>query len=212
MDSSGKETQTSLLFERMRDRMCRVEFPNYKSEASALVRMYLNGEFSDNPDGVDPYTASMFFACDRYASYVTEEWGEIYRGGGVVLADRYTTSNMIHQGCKFDDKDKRDEYLKWLYDLEYIKSGLPVPDLVIFLDLPLDNVKETICRRQNKITGGGADIHERNYEYLRKAYNTAAELAAIYGWQRVDCLRDGEYRTRDDIAEEIYNIVTGCVL
>ena len=140
VDKSGKETQTALLLERLRieNRNARkIEFPNYPSEAAVAIRMYLNGDFGINPDDVNPYAASVFFAVDRFASYKTD-WGAFLAEGGIVIADRYTMSNMIHQGAKFTDLSERRKYIEWLVDLEFNKMGLPKPDIVIFLDLSME--------------------------------------------------------------------------
>ena len=137
-DASGKETQTRLLYERLltegRD-VTRVSFPDYGSDSSALVRMYLRGDFGAQAADVDAYAASAFFAVDRYASFHTK-WGEAYKRGGVVLSDRYVTSNLAHQAVKLADEKARQEYFAWLDDFEYVRLGLPRPDLVVFLDMP----------------------------------------------------------------------------
>ena len=133
-DASGKATQTKKLVERLSNEyknIRKVEYPNYESESSALVKMYLRGDFGKNPSDVDPYVASTFYAADRYASFKTE-WEEFYNNGGIVIADRYTTSNMVHQASKMDKED-RDKYLDWLVDYEFNLYKIPKPDCVIFL-------------------------------------------------------------------------------
>jgi dTMP kinase len=154
-DASGKATQTKKLFVRMKagkHNIRKVEYPNYKSDSSALVKMYLNGEFGDKPEDVNAYAASTFYSVDRYASYM-KEWKRQYENGGIILADRYTTSNMVHQASKIDDTAEWERYLDWLWDLEFVKLGLPVPDMVIFLDVPPDITNGLISKRNNKITG-----------------------------------------------------------
>ena len=136
-DGSGKETQTHLLAERLeRDgrRVKLVAFPDYESDSSALVKMYLRGDFGSDADAVNPYAASIFFAADRYASYMTK-WREEYEQGTIIIADRYTTSNMVHQSVKIKDRAKRDEFLAWLYELEFRRLKLPAPTRVYFLDM-----------------------------------------------------------------------------
>ena len=136
-DGSGKETQTRLLTQRLireGHRVCAVTFPDYAADASMPVRMYLRGDFGTQADEVNPYAASTFFAVDRYASY-RMKWGRDYEAGAIVLADRYTTSNMVHQAVKLTDAAERDTFLDWLCDLEFRKMGLPVPDAVFFLDM-----------------------------------------------------------------------------
>jgi len=211
VDKSGKETQANLLIERFRTEnrdVRKIEFPNYASDASGAVRMYLNGDFGDNPYDVNPYAASVFFAVDRYASYKTE-WGAFHNADGIVVADRYTMSNMIHQGAKFDNANERKRYIDWLMDLEFYKIGLPIPDIVIFLDLPMD-LRVMLLNKQTEgaaVSSRGADIHERDHAYLRRAHLCAREIASMLGWTRIEAGRDGGLRPAPDIHEEIYAAV-----
>lgn len=209
-DASGKATQTIKLFSRLKAdkyNSRKVEYPNYKSNSSALVKMYLNGEFGYRPEDVNAYAASTFFAVDRFASYV-KEWKTYYENGGIILADRYTTSNMVHQASKIDDETERNKYLDWLWDLEFVKLGLPVPDMVIFMDVPPDISCRLMSKRSNKMTGGfEKDIHESDSEYLRKTYLNACKIAAKYGWKRIECIADSYLRSIDDIHNEIYDYV-----
>lgn len=209
-DASGKATQTKKLFARLKaekHNIRKVEYPNYKSDSSALVKMYLNGEFGYKPEDVNAYAASTFYSVDRYASYM-KEWKRYYQNGGIVLADRYTTSNMVHQASKIDDTAEWEKYLDWLWDLEFVKLGLPVPDMVIFLDVPPDITNGLISKRNNKITGGSKkDIHESDSEYLKKTYKNACRIAEKYGWKRIGCTEGGLLRSIDDIHNEIYDYV-----
>lgn len=188
LDSSGKETQSRMLEEYFQKQgvLCRrVEFPNYKSESSALVKMYLNGKFGNDASEINPYAASSFYAVDRYASYKTEI-EEFYKNGGLVIADRYTTSNMIHQASKL--KDGKDDFVKWLIHYEYELLGLPRPDKVIFLNMPTDIAAELMKNRTNKATGEEQkDIHERNIEYLKTTYAEAMRLSEKFGWNVINC-------------------------
>lgn len=206
LDSSGKETQSKLLcehFEKNGKKVKRIEFPNYKSESSALVRMYLGGSFGDSPDCVNAYAASSFFAVDRYATYKTD-FEEFLNDGGIVIADRYTTSNMIHQASKIADEKERNEYLSWLDNYEYGLLGLPRPDKVIFLDMPMDIALALMKARANKIDGGEQkDIHERNKEYLAATYRVATELSDRYGWEHVLCGKDGGPLPIEKISEKV---------
>ena len=208
-DASGKATQTKRLFERLSEEnsnIRKVEYPNYDSESSALVKMYLRGDFGKNASDVDPYISSTFFAADRYASFKTE-WEEFYNNGGIVIADRYTTSNMVHQASKMDEKD-RDKYLDWLVDYEFNLYKIPEPDCVIFLDVPIEFSQKLMENRKNKITGEDKkDIHEIDIEYLTKSYNNALYIANKYNWKKINCVKDGNLRSIDDIHDEIYNIV-----
>ncbi len=215
VDSSGKATHANMLYKRLLDenkKVKKVEFPNYSSESSALVKMYLNGDFGDKPEDVNPYAASVFFAIDRFASYKTI-WKDFYENGGIVVSDRYTMSNMIHQAAKIKDTDEKKVFLDWLWDLEFIKLGIPVPDCVIFLDMPPEHAISLMENRKNKITGlNEKDIHENNKEYLFESYNNACDIAKIYGWNHICCARDGKIRNIADIHNDIYSIVKQVIL
>ena len=203
IDGSGKSAQYRRLtarFEREGLDYHSIVFPRYDQESSALIRMYLNGDFGSRPDDVNAYASSIFYAVDRYASYMTD-WKAYYQSGGVVLSDRYTTSNAVHQGAKLPPEEQP-RFFDWLYDLEYVKLGLPRPDLVIFLDVDLATSEARMHRRQLK-TGKSGDIHERDTEYLQLCLDTGHRAAAHYGWRVVDFMKDGKEREVD----EIYQIV-----
>ena len=189
------------------ERVNKVSFPNYESPSSSIVKMYLNGDFGTDANSVNAYTASSFFALDRYAS-VNGEWKDIFHNDGIVIADRYVTSNMVHQASKIDISAEKDAFLDWLYDFEYKKLSLPEPDLIIFLDMPVKYAIELMHNRKNKINHSDVkDIHESDTEYLTKSYNNAVGVANKYGWHTISCVKDGKVRTIEDIADEIYNKV-----
>ncbi|MDR0861447.1 MAG: deoxynucleoside kinase [Oscillospiraceae bacterium] len=199
IDGSGKSTQFARLTERLEREGAefrRVKFPRYGDDSSALVRMYLGGAFGDKPDDVNPYAASTFFAVDRYASF-KREWGDYYNGGGVVLMDRYTTSNAIHQGAKLPVAE-RESYFRWLYDFEFRLMGLPAPTVTLYMDISLQTVLARIGAR-----AGEADIHETDAAYLRECYLCGRAAAAHYGWLMLDAERDVE-----TIHAELYAAVT----
>lgn len=208
-DASGKATQSELIYEKLKNeevKVRKVQYPNYGSESSTLVKMYLRGDFGKNADDVDAYIASTFFTADRYASYKTE-WEDFYKDGGVVIADRYTTSNMVHQASKMAVED-RDKYLDWLDDYEYGMFKMPRPDVVIFLNVPVEFSRKLMENRMNKFTGEKEkDIHERDAEYLERTYRNSLYIADKYEWKIVECIKDGELRSIDDINNEIYKIV-----
>lgn len=210
VDSSGKATQTELLYKRLSEiysNVSKVSFPNYDSPSSAIVKMYLSGDFGTEADEVNPYTASSFFAVDRFAS-VNGVWKDLFFGDGIVIADRYTTSNMVHQASKIEGREDKDAFLDWLYDFEYNKLSLPRPDLVIFLDMPVEYAKELMKKRKNKIDGGDVkDIHESDTAYLKKSYDNAVTVAEKYGWHRILCVADGKVRSIEDISREIFDKV-----
>ncbi len=210
LDASGKETQTKKLYDRLKKEnylIKKVEFPNYKSDSSALVKMYLNGDFGKNPEDVNPYVSSTFYAVDRYASYKTE-WEKFYLNGGIVLADRYTSSNMIHQASKIDDQVEKQQFLTWLQDLEFSIYGIPKPDHVIFINMPPDYSSRLMAKRDNKITGESQkDIHESNIAYLKKSYINAMEIAKDYQWSIINCVEQDKLLTIDKIHEKIYKVI-----
>lgn len=210
-DGSGKSTQFRLLTQRLTQDNYTFEklvFPQYSEPSSALIRMYLGGEFGSNPSDVNAYAASAFYAVDRYASY-KKVWGKWYEDGGLVLSARYTTSNAVHQASK-EPEEARGAFLSWLYDFEYDKLGLPCPDLVIYLDVPTD-FTEKMMRSREAATNTHADIHEQDLTYLATCRRTGKAAAKFYGWTVVDCVKDGQMRSIEDIHEEIYGHVLACL-
>ena len=210
-DGSGKSTQFGLLTQRVAAEghaFQRLVFPQYSEDSSALIRMYLGGQFGTNPTDVNAYAASAFYAVDRYASY-KKVWGKWYEEGGLVLSDRYTTSNAVHQASK-EPEETRSEFLRWLYEFEYEKLGLPSPDLTIYLDVPTD-FTEKLMRTREAATNTSADIHEKDLDYLATCRRMGRAAAEYYGWTVIDCVRDGQMRTIEDIHEEIYRHVKACL-
>ena len=209
-DGSGKQTQSSLLKERLQKEgidFKSVSFPNYESPSAALVKMYLEGDFGENQKDVSPYIASTFYAADRYATY-KKDFEEYYNNGGIIIADRYTTSNMIHQAGIIKDKQEREKFLKWLWDFEFNLYGLPIPTEVIFLNMPPDYTEKLIQDRENKITHEKQkDIIEKNKQNTIDAYNNALELVKKYNWYEIKCVKDDKIRTIEDINGEIYELV-----
>ena len=209
-DGSGKATQTQKLYDKLiadGKNIRKITFPNYDSPACTLVKMYLSGEFGKNAEDVNAYAASTFYAVDRFASFKTD-WEEFYNNGGIIISDRYVTSNMVHQAVKMNNDYEREAYLNWLYDLEYNKYGLPVPDCVVFLDLSPDISEKLMKDRANKFTGESQkDIHESDKEYLVNCYNNSLEIVKKYGWNRVKCNNGEKLRSIEDISEEIYTLI-----
>lgn len=205
LDGSGKSTQLQLLRERMTGEVRFVKFPDYDSDSSALVKMYLSGQFGTDPNKVNAYAASAFYAVDRFASYRTS-WGDDYDRGATILCDRYATSNAVHQASKLEGNE-RDSYLDWLYDFEFNKLGIPKPDAVIFLDMPVD-VSQRLMTGRYQGDEGKKDIHERDVAYLEHCRKAALYAANRLGWSVVSCAPDGAVRSREDISEEIFSIVS----
>jgi len=210
-DGSGKSTQFRMLSQHLEQdglEFKHLVFPRYSEPSSALIRMYLGGEFGTKPSDVNAYAASAFYAVDRFASYKMD-WGQWYESGGLVLSDRYTTSNAVHQASK-EPEEGQDAYLQWLYDFEYSKLGLPRPDLTIYLDVPTDYT-ERLLRHREQDTNTQADIHEKDMAYLATCRNTGRKAAAYYGWNVIECVRDGAMRSIEDIHDEIYAAVLKCL-
>ena len=207
LDGSGKATQAKLLYESLLQAgqaVRQVSFPDYESESSALIKLYLAGEFGRDPSDVNAYAASTFFAVDRYASF-KRDWSGFYAEGGIVIADRYTTSNAVHQGAKLPE-DELPDFFAWLSDLEYGKMGLPRPDLVIYLDVDIQTSLARMRRREAR-HHTKADIHEKDTSYLERCLRTAQLAAEYYGWTRIPFLKDGKERELTEKNDEIYRIL-----
>ncbi len=201
-DGSGKATQTRKLYGRLLDlevKVRRVSFPNYESESSALIKMYLRGEFGGSAEAVNPYAAATFYAVDRFADFC--QWKDFYENGGLILSDRYVGSNMVYQASKFTEDKDREEFLAWLDDLEYKRFGLPRPDLTIFLDMPPE--VSAILRRER----GREDIHEDDAAFMQKVYEVYRSIAEKYNWKTIDCSIGNFARTTTDIHEKILPLV-----
>ncbi len=208
-DGSGKATQTKALYDRLLAegyQVLKVEYPDYQSESSALVRMYLGGEFGQQAENVSAYGASAFFAVDRYVSYLLK-WRQAYESGWIILADRYTTSNMVHQAVKLKDSAEREEFLTWLWDFEFGRLQLPVPDRVIYLDMPPEISDRLINSRAAKDSSRKKDIHEKDTSYLHHCHRAYNEVAEKYGWVKISCAQQGNLRTVQDIHEDVYQAV-----
>lgn len=210
VDSSGKQTQVEILYNKLKAeglKVKRISFPNYESNSSALVKMYLAGDLGTNPDELDPYAISTFYAADRYISYITD-WKKDLDDGYIIIADRYVSSNMIHQAAKIKDINAKKIFLDWLDSFEYGVYKLPKPDIVVFLNMPVEYAVKLMAERKNKITGDEKkDIHERDVAYLQESYNNAMFIANEYSWNIVNCVNNSAVRKIEDIASEIYSDV-----
>lgn len=204
-DGSGKKTQTQQLFEYLNGlgNVKKGEFPNYESPSSTMVKMYLNGDFGSNANDMNAYQASEFYAIDRMLTVKKEKWVDFLNDGGILLLDRYMPSNLIHQGGKIDDVNTRYEYCEYQMNHEYNKLMIPKPDLVFFLNVPPAFSIAMAEKRIEYKTGNKADIHESDKNHITNAYNCAMGLAERYGWNSIDCVKDGKLRSIDDIQNEI---------
>ena len=208
VDGCGKQTQTEKLYQRLineNKKVMKIAYPRYDNPSSSLVKMYLSGEFGKNPNDVSAYIASIFYAADRYASF-KQDYETFYKEGGIIIADRYATANIVHQTSKIADPVEREKFLNWLWDLEFNIFGIPVPDKVFFLNIPPETSMKLMENRKNKFSGETKkDIHESNPEYLKATYENACSLINKYNWTEIICTKNDELRTIDDIHEEIYN-------
>lgn len=207
LDGSGKSTQLDLLYKNLTDNGidCKsVSFPDYENPSSTLVKMYLNGTFGKKPNDVNAFAASVFYTVDRYASFKAN-WGEYYSGGGTVIAGRYTTSNAIHQASKLPESEW-ESFLSWLYDFEYTKIGIPKPDKVIFLDMPIE-VSQKLLTKRYEGDNSKKDIHESDTEYLERCRKAAVFTAKYSGWETISCAKNGEARSIEDISKDILESV-----
>jgi arginine/lysine/ornithine decarboxylase/thymidylate kinase len=210
VDGSGKQTQTQLLYDRLLkqgEKVMKISYPRYDKKSSAMVKLYLEGAFGKDPGTISPYIASTFYAADRYASY-KEDYEDFLNQGGLVLVDRYTTSNMVHQAGKIKDSEERKRFLDWLWDFEFNLYGLPIPDQVFFLNIPPAINQQLIKNRKNKITGKQKkDIHENSPEHLLDSYHSALALVAEYGWTEINCVHDNRLRSIESIHEQIWECI-----
>ncbi len=211
VDASGKQTHTSMLYNKLLAdgyNVRKISFPAYESPSSELVKMYLSGEFGENPDDVNAYAASSFFAADRFASFRTD-WKEFYeKDDSIIIADRYASSNMIHQASKIDDLYEKNKFLDWLFELEFEIYEIPKPDLTFFLDMPVSYAKKLMEHRDNKFDNTQTkDIHERNKDYLEKSYENACFIANKFSWEHIHCVKDSDIRSIDEINNEMYDTV-----
>ena len=208
-DCSGKETQTKLLVEKLNNegkKCVRFGFPMYETPTGKIVGgAYLGkpeiceGFFPEGAPNVDPYVSCLYYAADR--RYNISKINEYLEKGYCVILDRYTTSNLAHQGSKIKDKDERFDMYQWIDKLEYWLLKLPKPDKTIFLHMPYEYSCELKKNREN------LDENERDPEHLKQAEVTYIELSELYNWHRIECVSDGCVRSIEEIGEEVYNLV-----
>lgn len=207
LDGSGKATQAQKLYEALKtngENVIKVSFPDYESDSSALVKMYLGGEFGTDPNAVNPYAASSFYAVDRFASYA-KNWRDFYLNGGIVIADRYTTSNAIHQCAKLPE-DQWNSFIQWLFHYEYELLGIPAPYRTIYLRVDPDVSQQLMLKRYHG-NDTKRDIHEANLDYLKRSRQAADFCAKTLGWCVVECVSSDGMRTVEDIAKDVLGII-----
>ncbi|MCL2311467.1 MAG: deoxynucleoside kinase [Firmicutes bacterium] len=213
LDGSGKKTQSKMLFnflKSIKKNVKLVSMPNYESDSSGPVKMYLNSEITDKPEQINAFATSSFFAVDRFINYVSN-WKNFYeKDGSLIVCDRYVTSNMIYQLAKLDYSDW-DEFLEWLYEYEYIRLGIPVPDLVIYLKVPVEVSQMLIYERYNE-QNSKKDLHEKNLKFLKMCEETANYTSKKFKWETIDCLLDNKIDSFSSIFNKVLNIVTNRIV
>ncbi|MDD4036579.1 MAG: deoxynucleoside kinase [Bacilli bacterium] len=211
-DCSGKQTQTELLVKRLKEegyKVAQFQFPNYKTATGKIVggpylgKAYISeGWFEEGAVNVDPKVAALYFAADR--RYNLPKINELLANNDIVILDRYFTSNMGHQGSKTKTKEEREKIYKWIYDLEHGLLELPLPDHIIFLHMPYEaglELKKARCETES------LDQHELSQEHLKQAEKAYLEITEIYGWNKINCALNGKAKTKEEIHEEVYQII-----
>ena len=208
LDGSGKETQSLILKSRLEESGIKVRyisFPQYENDSSLFVKKYLNGELGARPEDTNAYAASSFFASDRYLSYRTDWKKDIDDPDTVVIANRYTTANAVHQLSKLE-KDKWEDFLTWLWDYEFDKLGIPTPDSIIYLEMHPD-ISYKLIKSRSESTGRAMDIHELDNTFLYKSYEAALYASDRLGWSRICCYKDDQPLSREEIADRIASVL-----
>ncbi len=201
-DGCGKKTQTELLYKHLTSlgkKCLLISFPNYESPSSALVKMFLGGEFGVSTDVIDAYQASAFYAVDRVATMAKINVADY----DYVIFDRYVPSNMIHQSARVEDREELDKLLTWIDDFEFGKMRLPRPDKIVFLDVSVNISLELANARKELKNGQAHDIFEEDKEHMKKAYNNAKYVAKKFGWEQINCVDGGKLKTIEEIHKDI---------
>lgn len=205
LDYSFKETNSKSLYEYIKenitDKVKLVSFPNYDSYSSIFIKKYLNGDYGKSSD-VDPYQTSVLYTVDRLVTFFEDELFKLYNEGYYLIFDRYITSNLLFQTSKIDGIEEQNKYLNWMTTLEKT-LGLPQPDVVIYMDMPLECSYPLIQEREHK-TNTTKDGHEDNYTFLKNVHDTAYRVCDIYKWKIVKCVYpDNTIKPKNIIFKEI---------
>ena len=208
LDASGKETQSVILASALREKGYRVKelsFPMYGEKSAVAVEMYLGGMLGEKPEDTNAYAASTFFSVDRYISYRTDWQKDIADPNTVVISNRYTTANAVHQLSKLP-KEQWETFLAWLWEFEFGKLGLPVPDVILYLEM-LPEISMQLLSKRSAETGRRQDIHEKSADHLIKSYEAAMYASDTLGWNRIRCYAENAPRPIPEIHEEIMGYV-----
>jgi dTMP kinase len=208
-DGSGKATQTELLAERLRARGQDVEtadYPRYGEKSAGMIEEYLNGNYGDAEE-VGPYRASIFYACDRYAD--SKRISALLEAGYIVIANRYTTSNMGHQAGKINSRKEQDQFLEWVQNLEYNIFGITPPDLCVLLHMPPEIGQQLVNEKLTRayLKTGSHDIHEADLTHLHKADEAYQYVASKYNWHIIECAKDNKPRSIEAVHQELWAFV-----
>lgn len=212
-DGSGKQVQSTKLFERLQAEGVNVmkhSFPSYDSPSSTLVKMYLNGELCEHAEDFDAYKTSVLFSVDRLCTYQTE-LKDFYEQGGVIILDRYVESNMFHQGGKIKDLAEREKFIHWLEDFEFGTLGLPRPNQIVFLNMPPKYSQMLASARKELKVQTEKDIQEQSSTHIMDSYNAGLQVAQSRAWDIINCVDNDTIRTIDDIHNEIYACVISAI-
>ncbi len=207
LDGSGKATQSARLYETLctAGYSCRkITFPNYGSPFCQPVEQYLAGALGSHPDDVNAYAASVLYTIDRFASF-QQDWKQFYEEGGILVADRYTTSNAVHQ-CSKLPPEQWEQFTNWLFELEYEKVGIPRPDQVIYLDVD-PQVSQRLLAGRYHGDETRKDIHEKDAAYLARSRAAAQWCADTLGWNTIACCCRETMRTVEEIAADVWGAV-----
>ncbi len=207
-DGVGKSVQYKLLIDRLLKDKEKVitthHFPSYGTYQGRPVEEYLKGNYG-KISSLSPYFVNSLYAQDRAITWITGLKQE-YDKGNIIVLDRYTTSSLIYQSSVIDNPKEKENFINYVYDYEYHKIGIPIPDLVIFLHVPF-KLSRTLKGKRTSNEGIKNDIHERDYEYLKKAYDTSIEIAKKYNWNFIECSSNNKMRSPEEIHEDIYKLI-----
>lgn len=212
LDGSGKKTQVDILVSKLKQmgkNVHMIDFPDYDSESSAPVKMYLRGDIGHDPSKLNPYLCSLFYTVDRGIQFNKTMFNWYNEPDSILVANRYISANVIHQGAKIDSAEDKKKYFEWIYNLEIEKVGLPKDNITIILSLPVE-VSQKLMDGRYKANGGSKDIHEADMAYLHKCYNTVdiavKHLSSLgYNWKKIDCSENGDIRSKDSIEKDIWD-------
>lgn len=204
LDGSGKWTQVKLLEENLKKLWKKVkvlDYPRYGEKSAFFVEKYLNWWYGKN---ITAKQASIFYALDRFDDSFNLQ--EDFNNFDYIISNRYVSANMIHQTWKISSKNERNDFLDWIYDLEFNIFGIRKPDKVIFLNVTPETSQKLVLKKDDREylkDGKKMDLHEEDKNHLTNAYNAAMQVVKKYDWTKIDCEKEGEMRSIEEINNEI---------